>query len=330
MRTIPHRAHTPVPSILATSIGLVSRDDTGAREFAPGRGFEAAHMRATPAVLVPVFGLIPDEAAGLFRLLSRAQSMTMGFRPIVLTDSVLFNEIRPYGWLVEHVMSEYDHVRLACAESWVNSVIRRAQQIADFFKVVSVAVPDPADGYAAFLRQLRDLVGSEVGGPLKGDRPEIAEVAGWRSWRNDGKVASQSFNVRTASNETVRVEIHPGRADNSVLIEGQYDSRVVEAFVEEADERGWPVVYTDGLDALDDVELKLAVMSLASFGEPEGTCAIFCSRAFAERMDQTLPRMQVQTWTYEELFEQTNRPSFADIELATTIRRASSALARGV
>lgn len=322
------RTNLSIPLALASDVPLHDGSPPQAPRFAAGKGFDDAHMREAAPILVPIFGIPDIQIGSLLRVLYRAQQISMGFRPVVFSDMDIFSSVRQFGWVLEHHMSEYDHAVLQSDVSWEESVLNHANLVADFFRVERIVVPDPNDGYRAFLRQLRELTGAEVGAPLPTERSETTTVSGWRAWITDTHKSARTYKVLTSSADAVSVEIEGGRGDNTVVIDGSETGIGAEAFTAEARARSWPIVHVNSLEDLDEYELRIALGSLMSLGDLDGTTIVVCSDSLANIIASHLSDDRMLLWPRIAGNSDMKTISISEVELATTIRRASSALSQ--
>lgn len=321
---LPH--NTPITYSLSTRLNLHSEPVREPVSFTAGRGYDPGYLAGKPAVLVPIFGMTQSDAAELFHMVYQAQAMSMGFRPILFTDLDVFSLSRPYGWLIEHHMSEYDHCSLHCDYDWEKSVIQHAQLIVNNFRVSRIVTPDPVDRFTTVLRQLRDVSAVEFSRELLQTRSETTLVDGWREWLPRPTLLSREFGVVSRSAGTIRVNVEYGSGDNMLIMDGKKAQVNAEPLAREARTRAWPIVETDTLEELDDTELRIAIASVLSLGDPDGTAVLACSYRLAHRIRSVAFDERIMLWeaTNESFADST--PPMADIELMTTIRRASSAL----
>lgn len=318
------------PLAISTLLSLESialpEDASKRMAFTAGRGFDPGQMVDAPAVLVPVFGVPSSSLDSLLKTLYRVQTISMGFRPIIFSDMDILAAVRPYGWVLEHHLSEYDHHRLGSDSAWDASVLHRARLIASFYGVRRVIVPDVSSGLRLFLRHLRELTQVEVGSPLPVERSETTTVSGWRAWLGDGQSRGSAYNVETYSGGTIGIEIEDGAGENVVVIDRSAPLPGFEHFVDEASSRAWPIVRVPNLNDLDEFELPMALESLLALGEPQGTMVLLASSAVAARVRAGFDHERMVLWAYDAGEDRSDRLSAADVEMTTTIRRASSAL----
>lgn len=316
---------------LESRVRAPGAQQAGAMKFTAGRGFDDAQMSSKPAVLVPLFGMPEDQVAGICRFLYQSQLMSMEFRPILYTDMNVMSVCRPYGWILEHHMSEYDAAKLGCWSSWESSVIFHAQYIAEFFKVEHVLLPDYVDGLQSFTRRLGEIGKARVGRFVPNESSNVSRVSGWRAWSSGPHRPARVYNVETFSAGAVRVEISGGSNENLLLMDGPTESDMARQFMDAAKAREWPMIRTDSLGILDPIELEVALRSLVSMCSDEGTVVIFADGDLVPRIKAivTDERIEVRSTDAVNSGESAQRElSMADIELRTTIRRASSAFVR--
>jgi hypothetical protein len=83
-----------------------------------GRRLADVEAAGIPVVLVVAIGLDAQLLQRLVDDVAAAQYLTVGFRPLFLTDSDDFAPLRRHGYLVEHVMARDDWSAVAEAADW--------------------------------------------------------------------------------------------------------------------------------------------------------------------------------------------------------------------
>lgn len=251
--------------------------DIGTRS---GARFE--HLAGTPLYVVLLFDMRPSEVALALRALHLAQQTVGTYRILVFTDLDLFAAVRPYGWPVEHVVSERDWRALGRTGAWERHVSDSLAWVVQTYAahgivggVGSEALCESAVRAGIAPQGLWSLLG-----PVDDGSPDEVFPT-WRAWgRGDDRPPEGLSHV--GPTQTLQVDLSRGQAEPCVmlLVGTAPVSERDDAVLRRARERGWTVISCWGSDArASDLALAFESVSLAS---DDGVVRVVVSRGSDE------------------------------------------------
>lgn len=329
MRAARSRAES-VARVIAADVELSPGQGQGAN-VTGGVAVPAQYAQDLPVVLVPVFGMLEAEVDELLQTIYAAQSVTMGFRPILFTDQNIFTQVRPYGWVVEHVTSERDFVVRGFDGDWISSVVRRAMLATRFFGIAAVFLPDPLSHNRNLLVQVQALTGTNVDSlsVLRGmSSLDEQVVVGWRGWL-DRVSSSEGRFVLAGPGLRSEVRARRGSAGSTVLFESSIlESENLSAVLGEALKRDWSYVVVDRLDQYGDIDLHLMIGALLDGLTADGTLMAVTQQSVSARLATVVADERVVVASARDGgLEVEGKPfRLSDAELKTLVYRASRAL----
>lgn len=262
------------PTLLPGARALV---DVGTRS---GARFE--HLAGTPLYVILLFDMRPAEVALALRALHLAQQTVGTYRILVFTDLDLFAAVRPYGWPVEHVVSERDWHALGKSGSWerhVNDSLAWVVRTYAAHGIVGGFGPEALCESAVHAGIAPEGLWSLLGPVDDGSPDEVYPT--WRAWGrgDDGPPEGPS---QVGPTQTLQVELIRGRAEPCVmlLVGTAPVSNVEHAVLRRARERGWTVISCWGSDARES-DLALAVESI-SLASDDSVVRVVVSRGSVE------------------------------------------------
>lgn len=301
------------------------------RKFTGGNAMPDEYTKELPIALVPIFSMGNSDVAKLLETIYSAQSITMGFRPILFTDQDIFATVRPYGWVIEHVLNEKKWLELSCSGDWLTAVVRRAQSVADFVGVATVLVPDPISHNRGLLSQIEELTGTKVDVLSGLQQPVVVDgssVVGWRGWF-DRVIGQESAFTVGSGNLKARIRARRGSSGDTILIDaGSVDPDGLTRILAETLKRGWSYIVFDNLSQLSAVDLSLMLGSVLDGLTPDGTLLTATSPDTATKVrlateDERILAAEI----VENNLVSSGRPiSLVDAEMQSLVYRASRAL----
>lgn len=100
------------------------------------------HPERLPVVLINAIGVAGEAIPGVLAQIADLQTRTAGFRPLLLTSTPAFRQVRPYGWPVELVIAQEDW---DFPQEWQDYVAARLAMIATRYRTwCTVGVVDSA------------------------------------------------------------------------------------------------------------------------------------------------------------------------------------------
>lgn len=321
-------------ALIATLTGSVTTERRRPRPVTGGVAEQQPGVLAdTPVLLIPCFGLARETAADLFRVLYRAQLITMAFRPMIYTDTDVFAEARPYGWVVEHHMSEYHWRRLGAGGDWLTSVRDHAEYLIEFFDIATVATPDAHSLHRDLLDRVSALAGIDVGHLADGmHRPaDPRPVQGWRGWPQSVGSVALGLVVGCATTGTLEVSARRGDSGHLLVIdERTAESADLVEFTDDAIRDGWSVVRLSSAPSLDELERGMCLASLRDAFSIRGLCVTVAGPGVFEDLATTHRASDVLHLTAASghLQHQGERASFGPVRTRAMVTQASRLLAR--
>ncbi|QSZ49899.1 hypothetical protein [Arthrobacter sp. D5-1] len=301
------------------------------KRFTGGNAIPDEYTKDLPIALVPIFSMNKSDVAHLLQTIYAAQSITMGFRPILFTDQDIFSAVRPYGWVIEHVLDERTWLELSCSGDWLTAVLRRAQSVSDFLNVATVLVPDPISHNRGFLSQIETLTGTKVD-VLSGLQQPVSvdgsSVVGWRGWFDRVVGHESSFTV-SAGKVVGKIRVRRGSSGDTILIDAEcLDQEGLTRILGEALRRGWSYIVFDDLFQFSDQELSLMLGSVLDGLTPDGTLLTATSPETAKTVrSATEDERVLASEVVGNSLVSAGRPiNLADAEMQSLVYRASRAL----
>lgn len=92
------------------------------------------HPERLPVVLINAIGVAGAAIPGVLAQIADLQTRTAGFRPLLLTSTPVFRQVRPYGWPVELVIAQEDW---DFPQEWQDYVAARLAMIATRYRTWS-------------------------------------------------------------------------------------------------------------------------------------------------------------------------------------------------
>lgn len=113
--------------------------------FAGGAALDA-RSRALRTVAVIMLGCAERTSEAVYSALSRLEWATQSLRIGLITDTRALKSIRPFGWMVEHVMSPEVYSRVEAVELWPDYARERLRSALALLDAEHVIVIGP-DGF---------------------------------------------------------------------------------------------------------------------------------------------------------------------------------------
>jgi hypothetical protein len=224
-----------------------------------------------PIYVVPVFDLIPSAVARVLRELHGAQSAYDAFRVVLFTSGNHFAQVRPFGWPIEHVVSEVDW--LACGKTsrqWPEYVFDSLDWAVRAYGAQDVLVPDRSGSLRSeFVRVGVQTVGL-VAEP-EGVRPEEETLPSWRALHGARPRRVPGRAKVAARAGSVDVTAEQGSSPAAIVVVDRVGQSQATRFFEEAMGRRWSGYLIVG--AMNEEEEQLAVHSCLSL-LPAGTARL--------------------------------------------------------
>lgn len=290
-------------------------------------------LARSPIVLVPCFGLTDAITERLLETVYRTQLVSMGFRPLLFTDTDTFSLARPYGWVVEHHMSELHWKMVGASGDWLTSVCDRAHYLLEFFGGALVANPDPRSGHRDLVDRLSVLTGVDMRHMVSRDdaTADSRTVRGWRGWLRDVGALTSTYVVETSSGVISSVSAKRGE-ENHVLVVDQAASGepITQQILDWAATEGWSVVQVDALMQMDVVERSLCLAAFrAAFAQKGLLCTLTDHSAQrASTKDQVLGHRLTLTHRNGLLLHSGKPISFDELRTRAVVAQASRLLVR--
>lgn len=140
--SVQQEARDPAAADVARRIGDDFVPGTSALPFRTGSSVDTrAATTATIAVLA--LGLADDSQRRAFDYLQRLEWSTQRVRVGIVTDTRAIKAIRPYGWMVEHVMPSSLHQRLDGQPDWSEYAEDRIRHALALMDPVHLLIPGP-------------------------------------------------------------------------------------------------------------------------------------------------------------------------------------------
>lgn len=329
MRAARSRAES-VTRLISAQVELSPVHGSGAN-VTGGVAVPSQYARDLPVVLVPIFGMLEAEVDELLQILYSAQSVSMGFRPVLFSDQNIFARARPYGWVVEHITSERDFVVHGFEGDWISAVIRRAQLATRFFGAAAVLLPDALSHNRNLLVQVQALTGTNVDslGVLRGvSSLEEQAVVGWRGWLDRVSGSEGRFIIVSPDGQR-GARARRGSAGSTLLIESSMlETENLSSVLGEALKRDWSYIIVERLEDSLDVDLHLMIGALLDGLTADGTLLAVTQQSVSLRLASLSAddRVVVASVRGGELEVEGKPFRLSDAELKTLVYRASRAL----
>lgn len=108
-------------------------------KFSPGRAMTSI-PRSLSTLAAVVVGLGEREQQELYRYLYVFQQLSQRCRIAVITDTHDLKAIRPYGWLIEHLMDKDSYETVNPEADWSSYVVERVVEALDIVDAQEVLV----------------------------------------------------------------------------------------------------------------------------------------------------------------------------------------------
>lgn len=219
----------------------MTRDNVG--DFQGGRVVPNRLLIKAPSVMLPVGHLSRLQLVEFAQLLAISQSITQGFRPLLLCNSQQIETLRQFGWVLEVHPTEEEWIRADAYGDWLDSVAHQATLALRRYAINRVLAVDATDCYETAIQGLSGLTGLDLRRLVPRDPSLLRQreaVVGYRTWMAPGVFGALRRVEFEGSSRTV---VWRHRGGTGTLL-ADADGVGLEVL---ADELGWSSIVVEGL-----------------------------------------------------------------------------------
>lgn len=313
-------------SVILEELNRSSHRSAKGKNFSAGVAFSDREAKDLPVVLISLLGCTRAEATSFLRTIHSAQIISMAFKPVILTDIDMFSIVRPYGWVIEHVMGEHTWNELRIKQAWLEMIRERVALAFEFFGATDVILADQNRDPHSLLGALHTLTGVSFSNMLQVEeadpRAPGRSVRGWRGWMEQMS-ADGSLIIEGHTGVNHDLHLIQGDSGNALVIDTSPALSHHSEIVRNACDRHWSVLEIDCARIVDDIEMCLVLGSLVDTLAPDGTLVM----ASHEEQLARLTRLNVDDRIAAvSASSGTSVVELAKYETRTMIHRASAAL----